>query len=232
MNLINERLKKALSFVEHCECMADIGSDHGYASIYVLENGIVNNVIATDISRPSLAKTEKLVERAGLLSKVQCRCGDGFKVLKKHEANVAFVAGMGADLIADIVENSEEISRNLDYMVLQPMNSAEPLRMRLNKNGYSILREAVIEENGKWYSILKMKNGQSPELSDAEKMIGTFVFKDKIEFAEDYILYLKNHYEKILKYVGNNATQSAENGIKEAKRRLEIVERALEWARS
>lgn len=212
--------------------MADIGSDHGYATIYALENGLTDRVIATDISKLSLAKTEKLVAEAGLADKVNCRVGDGFTVLKEGEADVAFVAGMGADLIADIVIQSEAVSKSFSSMVLQPMNPAERLRIKLSENGYEITKEAVVFENRKWYSILKVRSGSKKELTEAEAFIGTFVFKDKIPLAEEYILSLQRHYERIIGYVGNNATLSAENGINNAKERLCIIKEALEWVRS
>lgn len=228
---INERLKKALSFVPECDCMADIGSDHGYASIYAVQNGIAKNVIATDISVPSLAKTKKLVSEFSLESSIECRAGNGFEVLAKGEAKVAFIAGMGAELIADIIENSDDIARSFESMVLQPMNSAEPLRRRITNKGYKIDSEGIVLENGKFYQILKCSCGECT-LSDIECELGTYVYKERIPLAAEYIEHMINHYAKILEYVGENDTEQAQAKKREAFMKTNEYRRALEWAMS
>ena len=228
---INERLRKALSFVPECDCMVDIGSDHGYASIYAVQNGIAKKVIATDISVPSLAKTKKIVSEFSLESNIECRAGNGFEVLAKGEASVAFIAGMGAELIADIIECSDDVARSFDCMVLQPMNSAEPLRRRITNIGYRIDAEGIVLENGKFYQILKCSRGECT-LSDIECELGTYVFKEHIPLATEYIEHMINHYAKILEYVGENDTEQARGKKREALMKTNEYRRALEWAMS
>ena len=228
---INSRLEKAMSFADKCRCMADIGSDHGYGSIFAIQNGIADTVIATDISKPSLAKTQRLVEEYSFSDKITCRVGDGFKALNQGEADVAFIAGMGADLIADIIENSHEIAKNLDYMILQPMNSAEPLRRRLIKMGYKIDREGIALDNGKFYQIIRCSRGEQI-LSDIQYELGTYVFSERIPLCAEYISHMIEHYGKILNYVGDNDTLAAQDRIVYAQKKTEEYRRALEWALS
>ncbi len=226
---INKRLITALSLVDKCRCMADIGSDHGYGSIYAIENGIADRVIATDISAPSLAKTGKLVEESGLGDKIVCRVGDGLKPLCPGEADVAFIAGMGADLIAEIMEASPDVADTLSYAVLQPMNNAEPLRRKLVKIGFKIDKEALVIDNGKFYQIIRCSKGES-QLSELQYELGAFVYNERIPLASEYIGHIMAKYENILNYIGENSTETANARLEEAKQKLSEYGEALKWA--
>ncbi len=228
---INERLITALSFLDKTECVADIGSDHGYSSVYMIEHGIAKKVIATDISIPSLEKTVKLVENRCLSDKIECRAGDGLRVLKPDEVNSVFIAGMGAELIADIVEASSNVAQRLDLLVLQPMNSAAPLRERLTNLGYDIFEEGITFDNEKYYQIIKCKyTGKTSELTSLERELGTFVYKKKIPLCKEFIEHKIDHYENIIRYVGENETEAACERIEDAKKIIDQLREALRWA--
>lgn len=227
---INCRLLKALSFVDNCRCMADIGSDHGYSSIYAIRENVAKRVIATDISKPSLEKTERLVRQFDLCDRIECRVGDGFSVLQKNEADVAFVAGMGADLIADIIEQSESVAKNFDYMVLQPMNSAVTLRKRLINMGYRIDRESIVIDNDKFYQILRCSVGKQENVTQEALELGFYVFKERIPLCAEYIAHVIKHYENILRYIGKNDTFAAANKINEVDNKIKVYKEALKWA--
>lgn len=222
---INDRLIATLSFVDKCERIADIGSDHGYSSIYMVQNGIAQNVIATDISVPSLAKTEKIVLEHGLTDKIACRAGDGLKVLMPNEVDAVLIAGMGSELIFELISNSNDISKALKFMVLQPMNSAEPLRRHLNKIGYEIIDEGIAFDNGKFYQILKCKYGIGKELTDEEYEIGTFVYKRKIPLCKEFVEYKIQKYEQILSYIGDNDDDKKQD----LSSRLNRCRKVLQW---
>lgn len=222
---INNRLIQTIAFVDKCRSIADIGSDHGYSSIYMLENGIAERVIATDISRPSLAKTEKIVYEHNLSDNIECRAGNGLCVLKPDEVNAVLIAGMGAELIATILSDSENTARKLDFLVLQPMNSAEPLRRHLVNMGYAIIDEGITFDNGKFYQILKCKYGNSKKLSDEEYEIGTFVYKKKIPLCKEFTEHKIQKFNQILSYIGDNDTEKK----RDIALRLERCGKVLQW---
>ncbi len=222
---INSRLIKTISFADKCSCIADVGSDHGYSSIYMVQEGIAQSVIATDISKPSLAKTQRLVEECGLGSKIQCRVGDGLKIIAPGEVDAVLIAGMGAELIADILEQSFDVARQLKFAVLQPMNSAEALRRRLAQMNYCITAEGIVADNGKFYQILKVQNGQSNLYSPEEFEIGAFVYKEKIPLCKEFVEHLVLKYEKILSYIGDNDTDR----ISDVNSRLCRCRKVLQW---
>lgn len=222
---INNRLIDTISFADKCHCIADIGSDHGYSSIYMIENNIAENVIATDISRPSLAKTEKIVHEHNLSDNIKCRVGNGLCVLSPNEVNAVLIAGMGAELIATILSDSEDIAENLDFLVLQPMNSAEPLRRHLVNMGYCIIDEGITFDNNKFYQILKCKYGNSQKLTDEEYEIGTFVYKKKIPLCKEFVEHKIQKFNQILSYIGDNDSEKKHDIIQ----RLNRCGKVLQW---
>lgn len=229
--VLNERLSKAMSFVVKCDCMADIGSDHGYAAVYAIQSNIAQRVIATDISAPSLAKTQRLSEEYGLKDKISCRVGNGFSPIACGEANTALIAGMGAELIADILEASTATVASLDCVVLQPMNNAEPLRRRLCNAGLKIDSEGIVKDNGRFYQILKCSAG-AQTLSELEYEIGTFVYNERIPLCAEFITHMINDCNNILRYIGETDTELSRTRAKAVLSKKEEYERALEWALS
>lgn len=229
--VLNERLSKVMSFITKCDCMADIGSDHGYAAVYAIQNNIAQRVIATDISVPSLAKTQRLSEEYGLVNKISCRVGNGFSPIACGEANTALIAGMGAELIADILEAATATVASLDCAVLQPMNNAEPLRRRLCSIGLKIDCEGIVKDNGKFYQILKCSAGKQT-LSELEYELGTFVYNEKIPLCAEFITHMINDCDNILRYIGENNTEPSRMRAREVLNKKEEYERALEWALS
>lgn len=222
---INDRLTKAISFIDNCGTLADIGSDHGYSSIYAIQKGIAKKVIATDISKPSLAKTEKLVNEYDLSQCIECRAGDGMKVLASGEVDAALIAGMGAELIAQIIRDSHQIASAIPQLILQPMNSAQPLRRALSEMGYGITHEGIVVDNDKFYQIIKCSYGNPKPLSDDEAELGTFVYNERIPLCKEYVEHIIRKQEKIMEYVGNND----EDKLRETAGKIERYRRVLEW---
>ena len=82
---------------------------------------------------------------------ITCRLGSGLSTVKKDEVQVAIIAGMGGNLIRDILEADLDVVKQLEYMILQPVQNAEVLREYLCNTGYDILDEEICYEDGKFY---------------------------------------------------------------------------------
>ena len=75
---LHPRLEAAAALLGKTSVLADIGCDHGRFSAAMLQRGIAEKVIASDISAPSLKKAEQLANVCGLSSKMECRISSGF----------------------------------------------------------------------------------------------------------------------------------------------------------
>ena len=131
----------------HCgETMADIGTDHGFLPLYLLETKKCPKVIMADISSGSLAKAEENCKMANPDGDYELRLGDGIDILEDGEVDVVAIAGMGGNLIADILEWNLEKSRSIKRYILQPRRHVGRLRHWLYCNGFEIVKESLVEE--------------------------------------------------------------------------------------
>lgn len=157
---LRPRLETAVGLLGRANVLADIGCDHGRFSAAVLQRGLAESVIASDISAPSLQKARQLAEICGFSDKMDCRISDGFSAYKKGEADKAVVLGMGGEVIAEILSGADELARSLDRIVMQPMRGEAELRCYLYSNNYCIVDEAVVFDGGRYYQLISAKSGK------------------------------------------------------------------------
>ncbi|MGL5244669.1 MAG: class I SAM-dependent methyltransferase, partial [Sarcina sp.] len=141
------RLKTIASYVDNCECIADIGTDHGYIPIYLVKKGVCNKAIASDINKGPIEKAKLNVAFEGLSDKVKCLLGGGLKPLKKGEVNGVILAGMGGNLTRDILVDDIEKVKLYEFLILQPAQNPEVLREYLYENKFEIIDEDLIKDD-------------------------------------------------------------------------------------
>lgn len=144
-----DRLEAVFSIVPKARAIADIGTDHGYLAVELINRNRADFVIAGDVHKGPLESAKEYVKSRGLDSKVDCRLGDGLKVTEKGELNGAICCGMGGFLMRDIVEEGPE---PLEFYVLQPQNGQKELRQYMVQKGYVIVLEIIVEDTGKLYT--------------------------------------------------------------------------------
>lgn len=180
MNL-SDRLIKISEFVKKDTKILDVGTDHGYIPIYLVENKISKNIIASDISADSLKKTIELVEKKELQGNIDSRLGNGLEVIDPFEVDGVIIAGMGGILIQKILEKDKKITDSIKYFIFQPMIASKELRQYLSQNNFKIIDEELSKEGDKFYEIIYAEKG-------CEK------FKDEIYYEISKILIEKNHH--------------------------------------
>lgn len=158
MNRLSDRLMLIGQQIEKNETMADVGTDHGFLPIYLIEAGICRKVILTDVSAGSLAKAKSnaamFLEEEGLNganshtddARFDFRLGDGISVLKPGEADSIVIAGMGGVLISEILKKEMEIAHSAKRLILQPRNGVAKLRFFLAENGFTVTKELLVRE--------------------------------------------------------------------------------------
>lgn len=162
--------------------VCDIGSDHGKLACRLVQTGAAERAIATDISAPSLAKAKRLAEELGIADLVDTRIGDGLEPIAAGEADTVVIAGMGGDLIADILRRGAEQGKTFGRLVLSPNTRAERVRDLLAKTGYTITYDAAVECAGKRYAVITAVLGEGEKLDGMQKAFGKF-FRTDAEFA-------------------------------------------------
>lgn len=158
---LSERLKHIIKFIPKCDCLADIGTDHGYIPIHCVNNKLCNKAIACDIKDGPIKIANKNIVKYGLGKKIETRIGSGLTVLKKDEADVIVIAGMGGVLICEILKESSETVTDKTQIIMQPIQYPEVLRYYLINNGFNIIDEDIVMDEKKFYHIVKAVKGKS-----------------------------------------------------------------------
>ena len=151
---LTPRLALIASLVPHGTIVADIGTDHAYIPMFLVNSGIASYAIAADKHMGPLRIAEENIKFYGCEDKVKILQSDGFLAFIPGQINTAIIAGMGGILIAEILEAGKEIAKSLDYLILQPMTAQLELRKYLIENGYTITEEHVTREKDKFYYVI------------------------------------------------------------------------------
>lgn len=188
---LSERLNAIVNLVPNNTIVADIGTDHGYIPVYLIENKISKKVIGTDISKGSLEKIIEFVKETGFQDKIDTRLGDGLQIIKPYEIDTVIIAGMGGLLIRDILENHKEVTNSIVNFILQPMVASKDLREYLVDNNYEIVKEDLVKEDKKYYEVIYARRGMSFVEKDIYYEISPLLIEEKHpllrEFVEDKI---------------------------------------------
>ena len=224
MNKLSKRLSIIASLVPCGARVCDIGTDHGYLSIFLSTSGKASKIIATDISPLPLENARKNIVAANVTD-IELRLCNGLSGIKHNEVDTVIIAGMGGEVIAEILKSGSNITKDKDIrIILQPTTSPEHLRRFLYKNGYGINEDIPIFENGKLYSVMSVsyKGGVtnfeeyccftglvSPDTEDGRlylekqqlRAFKCMTALESIEQKRDEYLYYKGIYEGITNYL-------------------------------
>ena len=155
------RLKAVADLVTPGLRLADIGTDHAYIPIYLVEQQIIPSAIAMDINKGPLGRAETNIKEHGLDQKIQTRLSDGLERLDLNEADTMIAAGMGGALVIKILSAKEEVTENLKELILQPQSEIWKVREYLSTKGYRIIDEKMVIDDGKYYTAMKAVKGEA-----------------------------------------------------------------------
>lgn len=150
------RLETIAAFVPKCSCVADVGTDHGYLPIYLVQQGTAESAIAMDVRKGPLKRAAAHIEGQGLSGRIQTRLGDGLEKLSPGEAQVVVIAGMGGELMQRIMLDGKRLWDQVRRWVLSPQSDWEGVRVFLSEHKFSILQETMMKEDGKYYVVLEV----------------------------------------------------------------------------
>lgn len=207
---LSKRLMKIASYTNYCEAIADIGTDHGYIPIYLVKNNKCNSAIASDINKGPIEKASTNIRFEGLSEKIKCLLGGGLKPLKVGEVNGVIIAGMGGNLIRDIILEDIEKVKLYDFLILQPAQNPEVLREFLYNNNFEILNEDLILDDGKFYELFKVKyNENAKKINVKDEIsyeISSILLESNNSLVNDYIKSKIKKYENIITYIKDDTS--------------------------
>lgn len=224
------RLAALAAFVPQGARLADIGTDHAYLPIELIQDNIIVSAIAGDIHVGPYKAAKEHVEALGLEQKISVRLGNGMAVLSPGEVEVAVIAGMGGQTIIEILNNSIEVTKSLDRLILQPMVAAASVRRWLGENGWYLADERLVQDDGRLYEIIVAEQGEALICEPVMYDIGQKLWNDKSELLILHVDQLISQTKRILgeMAVSSNARRSLKySEYKEKLKQLEAKRQCL-----
>lgn len=191
---LSERLSATASLIKGGGIVADIGTDHGYLPIYLIQSGKIERAIAADIGKMPLENARKSVAQYELTEKIELRLSDGLNSFKENEVNEIVFAGMGGTLIAEKLNETPWIKNENLHFVFQPQSRAEDLREFLFSNGFEIGTEIATHEGNRFYIAFEaFYTGEFREFTVADCFLGN------LPKTEDAKIHIKKQVNRLQK---------------------------------
>ncbi len=159
MQVLSNRLQNAAKYCRPAARIADIGTDHAYLPINLVQTRRASYAVATDIAPGPLDMARKNVEKFGLSKYIELRLGDGLSVIDAHEADDIFICGMGGIVMSEMINAAPWLKLGGKRLILQPMTRAYELRRYLYLNGYSIITEHAVSDANHVYTVMCCEYG-------------------------------------------------------------------------
>lgn len=225
------------SFVTPGNRMCDVGTDHAYIPIALVQEGTVPSALAMDVNEGPLERAKEHIREFRLESCIHTRLSDGVQALHPGEADSVLIAGMGGALTIKILSEGRQVLESVKELILQPQSELDKVRRYLAESGYSIEREEMVQEDGKYYTVMKAVVGE--KLYDREIFYhyGKLLLEQRHPVLREYLQQREGICEKIygrLIREGSGEERGEERTrtrIRELQEELRQIQDALEYYR-
>lgn len=232
---LSDRLRTVADFVTPGRTLADIGTDHGYVPIELVRTGVVPRAYAMDINKGPIERAKEHIAQEHLSEQIETRLSDGLAALKKDEAESIIIAGMGGELTVKILKEGKEILDSIKELILSPHSEICMVREYLVENGYEIIKEDMVYDAGKYYTVMKAEKTEKG-VEDLKAiynrpiyyLYGYHLIREKNPVLKSFLEYKEKQSRKILEEVRKNAGTQAKNRIDEITKDIEYMKETIE----
>lgn len=220
---LQPRLQLLADLVPQNARLADIGTDHGYLPVWLLQRGRIASAIAADIGEEPLQHARRTAEEYGVEG-IDFRLCDGLRDLTPGEADTVIIAGMGGETIIHILSAAPWTKKDVT-LLLQPMTKAGELRRWLADNGYCFTDERLVWDKDFLYPVLVVTGGEQVPLTKLEEEYGVCLWNDPL--CADYLALQIRRLERTIegkRHAENEAVQKQAEALEELCRELKTLQ--------
>lgn len=221
---LSKRLSAIAKLVIPGAGVADIGTDHAYLPIYLVEHGVATHAIAGEVNQGPYLAAQDMIQRASLQSSISLRLGDGLAVLQPGEVETIVIAGMGATTMTDILNACPAVVQAAKRLVVQPMIGAALMRQWLTKHRWAICEEELIVEDDILYEIIAAEPGEMPVMNSLLYEIGPVLWRQKHPLLEYHMTQIIKQYKKIVENLKLSKTTEAAERCQRLVKKIEELE--------
>lgn len=224
---LSVRLLAVAAMVAPCGSLADIGTDHGFLPIALVEDGVVQKAFACDVRPGPLSRADAHVRRAGLSDRIVTVLSDGLEALPETVDTVV-MAGMGGALMAELLRsekgNAPLVRNRAGRLVLQPQSEPELVRKALAELGFTIEKEDMVLDRGKYYLIISAMPGEA----DAENLrFGSYLASVRHPVFRKYLEKELQKNQSILAKLSNRDSEASRARCEALRADINAIEKEL-----
>ena len=225
---LSKRLYAVAGLVTEGASVADVGTDHGYIPIYLMQQNIASKVIALDINGGPLERARMHIIGYNLKGQIETRLSDGLSAVKPGEVDTMIAAGMGGGLVIKILEDGREVVKSLKACILQPQSEVWRVRRYLLDHHMDIIDEDMVEEDGKYYPMMRVIHGESPRYTECEYIFGKRLLEKRNPVLEKFLHRELEIREGVFKELSHHVdSEGAKMRMTQIRRDMMIISRAL-----
>lgn len=234
---LSKRLLKVASLVTEGASVADIGTDHGYIPIYLIEEGIASKVIALDINKGPLERARIHIEGHGLEGKIETRLSDGLARVEPGEVDTMIAAGMGGGLVVHILKEGKTVTDQMTHCILQPQSEIDKVRRYVINHEFRIEEEDMVKEDGKYYPMMRLVHsregdeisGREAPYKECEYLYGRRLLEKRHPVLKEYLERELNIREDILAGLRKEDGERARVRALEIEEEMRLARQALQY---
>jgi len=221
---ISKRLLCCASMVQPGSRVADIGTDHGYLGIYLLQSGAARHVIACDLRKDPLENARRNAKLFGVDGEMKLRLSDGLEKILPDEVDTVVMAGMGGDLIQKILSQCPWRKREGLQFILQPQSAGNVLRRWLCEDGFEIQREEPVQDGHFLYTVMDIRQGEPAPLTPGTEYASPALLASGSPLVGNYLARVENALQETVRGLTNAEKQRPERLAYFGQALLEIQE--------
>ena len=227
---ISKRLLCCASMVQPGSRVADIGTDHGYLGIYLLQSGAARHVIAGELRKDPLENARRNAKLFGVDGAMELRLSDGLEKILPDEVDTVVMAGMGGDLIQKILSQCPWRKREGLQFILQPQSAGNVLRRWLCEDGFEIQREEPVQDGHFLYTVMDIRQGEPAPLTPGTEYASPALLASGSPLVGNYLARVENALQETVRGLTNAEKQRPERLAYFGQALLEIQEMRKNYA--
>ncbi len=184
---IDKRLECVAGYVRQGAYLADIGTDHAYLPIYLVKKGVIERAVASDVAEGPTSRARANVMLNGMADRIRVLQADGLSGIEGESVSDIAIAGMGAELIAKLLDASSCASVPGVRLILQPMTRREALGEYLCSAGYKTVGESLVRDGHLYHIICAEYDGEVRRASPLELAVGKLNLARRDELVLEYV---------------------------------------------
>ena len=133
---------------------------------------------------------------------------------------------MGGELIVRILEAGRHVWESTERLILSPQSEIGSVRHYLEENGFAILRETMVKDEGKYYTVIEAGHGAMHYGRECYYEYGKCLIQEKNEVFREFLAKERDLVEELIAELSEKHSDSAVRRCEALSKRRDMIKEA------